>query len=149
MNEMSYSHVMYRNVVYKEYLDYNVLELGECAKDFIELAGSYGLNKDGPLILVYTQFMKDNQANVTLMMPVDMPFAPGDDLGFRTYLYIDQMLEGRLKTKQYEKEEKQVLTEIENFAKLNNLKRVSPYYHIINEIDDMSWVDIKVKVMEE
>lgn len=59
------------------------------------------------------------------------------------------MLEGRLKTKQYEKEEKQVLTEIENFAKLNNFKRVSPYYHIINEIDDMSWVDIKVKVMEE
>lgn len=148
MNEMSYSHVMYRNVVYKEYLDYNVLELGECTQNFYELVGSYGLNKNGPLILVYTQFMKGNQVNITLMMPVDMPFAPGDDLGFRTYLYIDQMLEGRLKTKHYEKEEKKVLTEIENFAKLNNLKRVSPYYHIINEFEDMSWVDIKVKVME-
>ena len=128
---------------------YSGVELGQCAKGFIELAGGYGLNKDGTLILVYTQFMKDNQVNVTLMMPVDMPFTPGNDLGFRTYLYINQMLEGRLKTKQDEKEEKEVLTELENFAKTNNLRRVSPYYHIINEIDDMSWVDIKVKVMEE
>lgn len=148
MNEMSYSQMMYRNVVYKDYLDYNVLELGECAKDFIELAMSYGLNKNGPLILVYTQFMKGNQVNVTFMMPVDIPFAPGEDLGFRTYLYIDQMLESRLKTNQYEIEEKEVLAEVEDFAKQHQLQRVSPYYHVIHEIDDMSWVDIKVKVMK-
>lgn len=65
--------------------------------------------------------MKGNQVNVTLMMPVDTPIAPGDDLGFRTYLYIDQMLEGRLKTHHYETEEKEVLAEIENFVKQHQL----------------------------
>ncbi len=39
-------------------MKYSGVELGQCAKDFIELAGGYGLNKDGTLILVYTQFMK-------------------------------------------------------------------------------------------
>lgn len=42
---MSCSQIMYRNAIYNEYLDYNVLELGECAKDFIELAMSCELNK--------------------------------------------------------------------------------------------------------
>ena len=32
--------------------------------------------------------------------------------------------------------------------KTNNLRRSSPYYHIINEIDDLNWVDVKVKVLE-
>lgn len=48
--------------------------------------------------------MKD--VNVTLMMLADTPFVPGEDLEFRTYLYIEQMLEGRLKTNQYETEKR-------------------------------------------
>lgn len=46
------------------------------------------------------------------------------------------------------KEEPKLLYEIEEFARNNNMRRISPYYHIINEIDEMTWVDVKVKVLE-
>ncbi|EHM73048.1 uncharacterized protein DUF5085 [Staphylococcus epidermidis] len=61
---------------------------------------------------------------------------------------IDEMLHGRMIGEDYEKQEKKVLTEIERFSKENNLKRISPYYHIINEVEGLKWIDIKVKVLE-
>lgn len=36
------------------------------------------------------------------------------------------------------------LSILSNYSK----KEFSPYYHIIIEIDDLNWVDVKVKVME-
>ena len=32
---MNFSEIMYRNVVYKEYVDYSINKLDECAIDFI------------------------------------------------------------------------------------------------------------------
>ncbi|CAL27048.1 DUF5085 family protein [Staphylococcus carnosus] len=70
----------------------------------------------------------------------------GEDLGFRTYLYIELMLEGGLKTNQYETKDIEVLNEIEYLEKQHQLQRISPYYHIIHEVDEMNCVDTKVKV---
>lgn len=58
------------------------------------------------------------------------------------------MLHGRLVSDDYSNEEPKLLYEIEEFARNNNMRRISPYYHIINEIDEMTWVDVKVKVLE-
>lgn len=148
MNKMNFSEIMYRNVVYKEYVEYSINKLDECVIDFYNLINAFDLEKNGPLIMVYTQVMKDSRVNVKLMMPVDKSFVPNEHLKFMTYLYIDQMLHGRMSGPDYSKEEEKLLLEIEEFAKTNNLRRISPYYHIINEIDDLNWVDVKVKVME-
>lgn len=48
----------------------------------------------------------------------------------------------------YEDEEQKVIADMERFIKENKLKRISPYYHIINNIDGLVWVDIKAKVLE-
>lgn len=148
MNEMSYSNMMFRNVVYKEYLDFNIYELDACAKDFYKLISEQNLKKNGPLIMAYTQIMKENMVNIELMLPVNKPLTSNEKLNFRTYLCIDEMLHGRMIGGDYENQEKKVLTEIERFSKENNLKRISPYYHIINEVEDLKWIDIKVKVLE-
>ncbi|PHK48733.1 DUF5085 family protein [Staphylococcus edaphicus] len=148
MNEMSYSNMMFRNVVYKEYLDFNIFELDTCAKDFYKLISEHNLKKNGPLIMAYTQVMKENMVNIELMLPVNKPLTSNENLNFRTYLCIDEMLHGRMIGEDYENQEKKVLTEIERFSKENNLKRISPYYHIINEVEGLKWIDIKVKVLE-
>ncbi|RIM67533.1 DUF5085 family protein, partial [Staphylococcus arlettae] len=148
MNEMSYSNMMFRNVVYKEYLDFNIYELDSCVKNFYKLISKEKLVKSGPLIMVYTQVMKENRVNIELMLPVDKPLIHRKNLSFRSYLYIEEMLHGRISGEDYESEEKNVLTEIETFSKISKLKRISPYYHIINEVDGLNWIDIKVKVLE-
>lgn len=148
MNEMSYSNMMFRNVVYKEYLDFNIFELDTCAKDFYKLINHYDLQKSGPLIMSYTQIMKDNMVNIELMMPVDKTVIKNKDLNFRSCFCIDDMLHGRILGNDYENEEQKVLNDMERFSDENNLKRVSPYFHIINEVEDLNWIDIKVKVVE-
>lgn len=148
MNKMNFSEMMYRNVVYKEYVDYSINQLDECVIDFYNLINAFDLEKIGQLIMVYTQVMKGNRVNVKLMTPVDKSFVPNKHLNFMTYLYIDQMLHGRLVSDDYSNEEPKLLYEIEEFARNNNMRRISPYYHIINEIDEMTWVDVKVKVLE-
>ena len=45
MNEMSYSNMMFRNLVYKEYVDFNIYELDTCAKDFYKLISEQNLRK--------------------------------------------------------------------------------------------------------
>lgn len=65
-----------------------MLELGKCTKHFVELMMSYGLNKKGLLIFVYTRFMKDNRVNVTLMMATYTQFMTSDDLEFRTFFIL-------------------------------------------------------------
>ncbi|WP_260841008.1 DUF5085 family protein [Staphylococcus epidermidis] len=92
--------------------------------------------------------MKGNRVNVKLMTPVDKSFVSNKYLNFMTYLYIDQMLHGRLVSDDYSNEEPKLLYEIEEFSRNNNMRRISPYFHIINEIDEMTWVDVKVKVLE-
>ncbi|WP_269814426.1 DUF5085 family protein [Staphylococcus caledonicus] len=47
-----------------------------------------------------------------------------------------------------ENEEPKLLYEIEEFARNNNMRRISPFYHIVNEIAEVNWVDVKVKVLE-
>ncbi|MCG2087780.1 DUF5085 family protein [Staphylococcus epidermidis] len=112
------------------------------------LINAFDLEKNGPLIMVYTQVMKGNRVNVKLMTPVDKSFVSNKYLNFMTYLYIDQMLHGRLVSDDYSNEEPKLLYEIEEFSRNNNMRRISPYFHIINEIDEMTWVDVKVKVLE-
>ena len=58
------------------------------------------------------------------------------------------MLHARMIGNDYEQEEVKALNEIEEHAKENHLRKIPPYYHIINEINDYYWVDIKVKVMK-
>lgn len=48
--------------------------------------------------------MKGNQVNVNFMMLVDISFVLGECLKVRTYFYINQILEERLKMYQYEVE---------------------------------------------
>lgn len=60
----------------------------------------------------------------------------------------DEMLHARMIGNDYEQEEVKALNEIEEHVKENHLRKISPYYHIINEINDYYWIDIKVKVME-
>lgn len=148
MNEMSYSNIMFRNVVYKEYMDFNIYELDTCVLDFYNLINKAGRKKAGPLVMLYTQIMKENMVNIELMLLVDKPIIHNTDLNFRSYLCIDEMLHGRMQSENYEVEEKKVLAEIEQFTKENDFKRISPYFHIINEIDGLNWVDIKVKIIE-
>ena len=105
MNKMNFSEMMYRNVVYKEYVDYSINQLDECVIDFYNLINAFDLEKIGRLIMVYTQVMKGNRVNVKLMTPVDKSFVPNKHLNFMTYLYIDQMLHGRLVSDDYSNEE--------------------------------------------
>lgn len=121
MNKMNFSEMMYRNVVYKEYVDYSINQLDECVIDFYNLINAFDLEKIGPLIMVYTQVMKGNRVNVKLMTPVDKSFVPNKHLNFMTYLYIDQMLHGRLVSDDYSNEEPKLLYEIEEFARNNNM----------------------------
>ncbi|OHO71487.1 hypothetical protein HMPREF2580_09105 [Staphylococcus sp. HMSC036D05] len=58
------------------------------------------------------------------------------------------MLQARMPGQDYESEEVKALNEIEAFSKENKLRRISPYYHIINEFDDYHWIDLKVKVLD-
>ncbi|MCG2218640.1 DUF5085 family protein [Staphylococcus epidermidis] len=86
MNEMSYSNMMFRNLVYKEYVDFNIYELDTCAKDFYKLISEQNLKKNGPLIMAYTQIMKENMVNIELMLPVNKLLTSNENLNFRTYL---------------------------------------------------------------
>ena len=128
MNKMNFSEMMYRNVVYKEYVDYSINQLDECVIDFYNLINAFDLEKNGPLIMVYTQVMKGNRVNVKLMTPVDKSFVPNKYLNFMTYLYIDQMLHGRLVSDDYSKKN------LNYYMKLKNLQEIiicEESHHII------------------
>ena len=148
MNKMGYSTMMYRNLVYKEYIDIELDMTKDYIQEFYRSVEKNKLHKNGPLIIVYTQIMKDERVNILFYLPVDKPFKGKETLKVRSYLYIDQMLHARMIGNDYEQEEVKALNEIEEHAKENHLRKIPPYYHIINEINDYYWVDIKVKVME-
>lgn len=148
MNKMGYSFMMYRNVAYKEYLDIQLDQTKECVLDFYEKLSNQNLQKNGPLIISYTQIMKNHRVNILIQMSVNQPFYSNEILQFRSYLCIDHMLQARMPGQDYESEEVKALNEIEAFSKENKLRRISPYYHIINEFDDYHWIDLKVKVLD-
>ncbi|ALN77765.1 MULTISPECIES: DUF5085 family protein [Staphylococcus] len=146
MNEISFDNMVFRDVAYKEYLDFSISNMDIYIKMFLNSIRNKGLEPIGPLIMAYTQIMKDQKVNVEFLMPVNGVFKSDMNLNFRSYLCIDEMLHGRLIGNDFEKGETQALLEIENFAKTNHLKRISPYYHIINNFNNYRWIDIKVKV---
>ena len=45
---------MYRNVVYKEYVDYSINKLDECAIDFYNLINAFDLEKWSTNYALYT-----------------------------------------------------------------------------------------------
>ena len=54
MNKMNFSEMMYRNVVYKEYVDYSINQLDECVIDFYNLINAFDLEDRPTNYGVYT-----------------------------------------------------------------------------------------------
>ncbi|HFV7252691.1 TPA: DUF5085 family protein [Staphylococcus aureus] len=148
MNELSYSTIMFRNVISKEYLDIDLKNLNEVTTHFLNEVKHYDLNENGPLILTINQLMKNEKVNITIYSSINNISSLHDSFEFQSYLYIDQMLHNQLRPLNYEEDMKKGLEDIERFAKENQLQRISPYYFILNDVNGFKWIDIKVKVME-
>lgn len=148
MNQHGLSNMMYKNLVYKEYLDIPLDEMGDYLTDFLKLCAIRELEMKDIVIAKITQITLDQHINVTFYIPIENLHIPDEQVDFRSYLIIEEMLHGRIKNQNYEQEETQVIEEFNHFAYENDFKIISPYYHIINYHENFNWVDIKTKIME-
>ncbi|KPE23057.1 DUF5085 family protein, partial [Staphylococcus aureus] len=71
MNELSYSTIMFRNVISKEYLDIDLKNLNEVTTHFLNEVKHYDLNENEPLILTINQLMKNEKVNITIYSSIN------------------------------------------------------------------------------
>ena len=80
--------------------------------------------------LTFCGYQLDLHSNIEVFIAVNKPFESCEELQYRTYFYINNLLQGRITSNNFVKDEIELLNEMQTFAKENNLTFISPYYHI-------------------
>ncbi|MGV2927063.1 DUF5085 family protein [Macrococcus capreoli] len=134
----------YRNVIRKIYYDISNDSLQETIEQFLSNLEHLGVDPNGPLIYNYQSIYKDGSYDIEMMIPVTDIVTDYTEVQFMSYLHITDMLHSRFKSKDFIKEERQVMKTIVDYVNDNGLMVVSPYYHIVNRTTGN--IEIKVKV---
>ncbi|PTI28150.1 DUF5085 domain-containing protein [Mammaliicoccus vitulinus] len=150
MNKDSYSSIRLKNVAYRLYLDATSADYTYIFQNFLSLCESKGVEPNGPINFAVTQIDLQKRMNIEVFMPVSESFWSDEDLKYRTYFCIDSMLQGRITSNNFIDDEIELLEEMNQFAKTNNLTFVSPYYHTFKTDikGEKGWIDVKAKVYE-
>ncbi|CAM3151164.1 DUF5085 family protein [Staphylococcus argensis] len=148
MNEYGLSEIRLKNVVYRSYIDIPISQIEEYVEKFVEACYEEDVQIDNRLIMAITQLTLDRHINVTFYAPINRAILPSSELNFRSYLIIEDMIQGRIRSKQFELEEQQLIDEFNDFRKEYDYQIVSPYYHIFHLENNKAWIDVKAKVME-
>lgn len=148
MNEYGLSEIRLKNVVYQSYIDIPISQIEAYVMKFVESCHEEDVQIDNRLIMAITQLTLDRHINVTFYAPISHAILPSSELDFRSYLIIEDMIQGRIRSKQFELEEQQLIEEFNEFCKEYDYQIVSPYFHIFQLENNKAWIDVKAKVME-
>ena len=150
MNKHSYSIIMLKHVAYKTYFDVTESDFESVFLNFNKLLERKGLIAKSPLHFAVTQVDLHKNSNIEVFIAVNKSFESCEELQYRTYFYIKNLLQGRITSNNFVKDEIELLNEMQTFAKENNLTFISPYYHIFktNYKNEKAWVEVKAKVYE-
>lgn len=148
MNEYGLSEIRLKNVAYQSYIDIPIGQIEAYVIKFVEACYEEDVQIDNRLIMAITQLTLDCHINVTFYAPISRAILPSSVLNFRSFLIIEDMIQGRIRSKQFELEEQQLIDEFNDFCKEYDYQIVSPYYHIFQLENNKAWIDVKAKVME-
>ncbi|MCY1593727.1 DUF5085 family protein [Staphylococcus pettenkoferi] len=148
MNEYGLSEIRLKNVAYQSYIDIPISQIEDYLVKFVEACREEDAQIDNKLIMAITQLTLDRHINVTFYAAINRAILPTPELNFRSYLVIEDMIQGRMRSKQFELEEQQLIDDFNDFCKEYDYQIVSPYYHIFQIEKNDAWIDVKAKVME-
>ena len=150
MNENSYSYIMLKNLAYKTYFDISKEDFERVFKDFQKCCEHKNVLIVGDINFAVTQIDLKKRMNLDVFASVDRAFSPSNELKYRTYFCLNMLLQGRIETNNFIEEEIELLEEMNNFAKRENLTFISPYYHTFkyDRKGEKGWCEIKAKVYE-
>lgn len=139
--------IMYRNVAWYSYV-FHYSEFDQAVNDFNERLVNANLTINGPLFYALHNAPVDEMMYVDICIPVEQSYVSSrHDLNFQTYYLIDDMLSTRV-IGNFEKETEVAYERLFTFSFVNELKIVSPIYHILRGDEEVQWVDVKIKVLD-
>lgn len=140
--------IRYSNVISRRYV-VHYKKMGEAIDDFISDLEKIKVNFVGALFYSLNNVPRDEILNIDLFMPVleDNPDIM-DDMYFYSYYSVERMISINI-FKNFENDAQAAYAVLFEYMEENNLKQVTPIFHVFLGDSNNRFVSIRIGVIDE
>lgn len=135
--------IEYTNVISRKYST-KFGYIDALIKEFLDDIGKLNVSVRGPLFYSIINFDKNETMEIEIFMPVKEDYVNVmDDMYFHSYYSVEDMVSCSIYS-DFENTTKEAYKMIADYISKNNLKQVTPIYHIVSGDRTLQYVIVKV-----